>query len=61
MTDLQQRAEIQALRDAAQTLAATPGLNQDWESAYRGVAFALDRLDAMIARTSVPAGTSEHA
>jgi hypothetical protein len=47
------RRELWALINRAESIAAIPGLNHHWKSAYTALAEAADRVDAMMGRSSV--------
>ena len=48
------RKELIKIRNRAEKVASTDGLNPSWQRAYYNLAKAADHLDAMIARCSVP-------
>lgn len=48
------RKELIKIRNRAEKVAKTEGLNTSWQRAYNDLAKAADHLDAMIARCSVP-------
>jgi hypothetical protein len=51
--DLNDRALLQSLRADAEAQLACPGCSEVWADAYRDIARALDRLDAMWARVEI--------
>jgi hypothetical protein len=51
--DLNDRAFLQSLRADAEAQLACPGCSEFWADAYRDIARALDRLDAMWARVEI--------
>jgi len=51
------RKELIELRDRAQSLANTPGLNPSWTVTYTSLAVVADYLDAMMARSEVSQGS----
>jgi hypothetical protein len=50
------REELIELRDIAQGLVNTPGLNTSWATAYTAMVIAADYLDAIIARAEISQG-----
>ena len=54
MKGYMKRAQVREIRSAALEASKVPHKLAFWSEAYKGLAAAADRVDAMLARTAVP-------